>query len=92
MPRRETGTRKGRRNGEAGQHSGETSTTRIPRDTVYIGGLKTPSTSRSLVVIVGISTVCIHPREFLFVSYYRFVSRPVPALADDAAKPFARDL
>ena len=54
-----------------------------------------PSPSRSLVntgVIVGIYSVYVHPREFLFVSSYRLIRRPVPVLVDDTVKPFAGDL
>ena len=45
-----------------------------------------------VIVIVGICCVCVHPREFLFFSSYRFVCRPISALADDAVEPFAGDL
>ena len=62
------------------------------RGTVCVGSLKAPSPSRSLVVIINTSTTFIHPREFLFVSSYGFVSRPVPALTDDTVDPFAGGL
>jgi len=90
MLRQGTGTRKGRRNGEAGRHSGEPSTIYIREGSRF--SLNAPSPSQPLVAIVGIRSTHIHPREFLFISAYRFVSRPVPALADDTAKPFAGDL
>jgi len=58
--------------------------------------IENPSPSRFLVdtgvVIVGICSVRVHPREFLFVSSYRFIRRPVPALAEDAIEPFVGDL
>jgi len=59
------------------------------RGTDCAGDLKAPSPLHSLVLIVGISTSFIHPREFLFVSSYRFISRSLPALGDDGTEPFA---
>ena len=62
---------------------------------VCTGSLGDPPSSRPLVeigvVIVGICSVCVHPREFLFVSSNGFVRQPVPAPTDDAIEPFARD-
>jgi len=61
-----------------------------------IDSLKNPTPSRSLVdigvIIVNICSGCVHPREFLFVSSYGFIRRPVPTLADDTIEPFAGNL
>lgn len=81
---------------ETGRHPGEPSTTQHPRGACLHRWLKNPSPSRSLVgvgiVIVGICSVYIHPREFLFIARYGLVRRSIPALDGNTAEPFTSDL
>lgn len=87
------GRERGRGNKETGRQQGEPLTIQhIQRRRLTKNGQQDPSPSLSLTVIFSICSVRAHPREFLFVLSDRFVSGPIPALADDTAEPFTSSL